>query len=171
MLGSGAEAEDAVQEACLWLSRAEPDGVAHLRGWLTTVVGRLCLDVLRSRRSRPEAPMGEHVLEPVEPPGRGTDPEHEALLADSVGSALLVVLETLTPAERIAFVLHDRSPSVRRDRPGAGADAGRGQAARQPGAPPGARVHGGRRERPGPSAGGRAGLPRRLAASRDGGLR
>jgi RNA polymerase sigma-70 factor (ECF subfamily) len=108
MLGSRAEAEDAVQEAWLRLSRAEPDGVANLRGWLTTVVARLCLDVLRSRRSRPEVPWAQqYVPEPVEPPERGTDPEHQALLADSVGSALLVVLETLGPAERIAFVLHD----------------------------------------------------------------
>jgi RNA polymerase sigma-70 factor, ECF subfamily len=107
MLGSRSEAEDAVQESWLRLSRSEPETVDNLRGWLTTVVARLCLDLLRARRARREELLGADVPEPREPPESGTDPEHEAVLADSVGAALLVVLETLTPAERVAFVLHD----------------------------------------------------------------
>lgn len=103
MLGSGSEAEDAVQEAWLRLSRAGGEGVQNLGGWLTTVVARVCLDMLRSRRSRREEPLD--VREP-EPDGEH-DPEREALLAESVGMALLVVLEQLAPAERVAFVLHD----------------------------------------------------------------
>src|SRR5262245_61365333 len=98
MLGSTAEAEDAVQEAWLRLSRVDAGAVANLGGWLTTVVARVCLDLLRTRR-------GEALPEPVVQVVEG--PEEEALLADSVGIALLVVLETLTPAERLAFVLHD----------------------------------------------------------------
>ena len=101
MLGSLDEADDAVQEAWLRLSRADTSRVDNLRGWLTTVVARVCLDMLRSRKSRREEPLGAELPEPV--PG----PEHEVMLADSVGLALLVVLETLTPAERVAFVLHD----------------------------------------------------------------
>jgi RNA polymerase sigma factor (sigma-70 family) len=107
MLGSLSEAEDAVQEAWLRLSRADTSGVENLGGWLTTVVGRVCLDMLRSRTSRGERPLGVHVPDPVVGRGDDTDPEHQALLADSVGLALLVVLETLAPAERLAFVLHD----------------------------------------------------------------
>lgn len=107
MLGSLAEADDAVQEAWLRLSRSDGDGVANLRGWLTTVVGRICLDMLRSRASRREQPMAPHLPEPIVGAGDTVDPEHEALLADSVGLALLVVLGTLAPAERLAFVLHD----------------------------------------------------------------
>jgi RNA polymerase sigma-70 factor (ECF subfamily) len=107
MLGSLSEAEDAVQEAWLRLSRADTSGVENLRGWLTTVVARVCLDMLRSRKSRREEPHGPSGPEPIANGGDGTDPEREALLADSVGLALLVVLETLTPAERVAFVLHD----------------------------------------------------------------
>ena len=107
MLGSLTEADDAVQEAWLRLSRAETSGVANLGGWLTTVVGRVCLDMLRSRRSRREHPLGAEFPEPVVSRAAGGDPEHEAVVADSVGLALLVVLETLTPAERLAFVLHD----------------------------------------------------------------
>jgi RNA polymerase sigma-70 factor (ECF subfamily) len=106
MLGSTSEADDAVQEAWLRLSRSETGEVRNLDGWLTTVVARICLDMLRSRTSRREDPLGEHVPEPVAGP-TGGDPEHEAVLADSVGLALLVVLETLAPAERLAFVLHD----------------------------------------------------------------
>ncbi|MFD3836891.1 sigma-70 family RNA polymerase sigma factor [Streptomyces sp. NPDC058642] len=103
MLGSRAEADDAVQEAWFRLSRSDTRQVENLGGWLTTVVGRVCLDMLRSRRARAEQP-----LEPDVPlPGVVPDPEQDALLADSVGVALLVVLETLTPAERLAFVLHD----------------------------------------------------------------
>ncbi|MFF4352209.1 sigma-70 family RNA polymerase sigma factor [Streptomyces sp. NPDC001530] len=110
MLGSLAEADDAVQEAWLKLSRADAGRVDNLGGWLTTVVGRVCLDMLRSRRTRGEEPLeepGVRMPEPVISPVSGIDPEQEALLADSVGLALLVVLETLTPAERLAFVLHD----------------------------------------------------------------
>jgi RNA polymerase sigma factor (sigma-70 family) len=107
MLGSVSEADDAVQEAWLRLSRTDPSGVENLGGWLTTVVARVCLDMLRSRRSRREEPLGPHLPEPIVSRADGVDPEHQALLADSVGLALLVVLETLTPAERLAFVLHD----------------------------------------------------------------
>jgi RNA polymerase sigma factor (sigma-70 family) len=111
MLGSLSEADDAVQEAWLRLSRSETSGIENLGGWLTTVVGRVCLDMLRSRTSRRVVPLGEplgtRVPEPLVSRAEGIDPEHEALLADSVGLALLVVLQTLSPAERLAFVLHD----------------------------------------------------------------
>jgi RNA polymerase sigma-70 factor, ECF subfamily len=107
MLGSLSEADDAVQEAWLRLSRSDSSGVENLGGWLTTIVARVCLDMLRSRKSQREEPWGEHVPEPVVSREAGADPEHEAVLADSVGLALLVVLETLAPAERLAFVLHD----------------------------------------------------------------
>ncbi len=107
MLGSVSEADDAVQEAWLRLSRSDTSDVENLGGWLTTVVGRVCLNMLRSRKSRREDPLEVHVPEPIVSREDGVDPEHEALLADSVGLALLVVLETLTPAERLAFVLHD----------------------------------------------------------------
>jgi RNA polymerase sigma factor (sigma-70 family) len=107
MLGSLGEAEDAVQEAWLRLSRSDTSGIENLGGWLTTVVGRVCLDMLRSRRSRREEPLGARFPDPIVGRQGGIDPEHEALLADSVGLALLVVLETLSPAERLAFVLHD----------------------------------------------------------------
>ena len=107
MLGSLAEADDAVQEAWLRLSRADASGVDNLGAWLTTIVARVCLNELRSRRTRREEPMGVHVPDPVISRADGTNPEEEALLADSVGLALHVVLETLTPAERLAFVLHD----------------------------------------------------------------
>jgi RNA polymerase sigma-70 factor, ECF subfamily len=107
MLGSLSEADDAVQEAWLRLSRSDTSEVENLGGWLTTVVARVSLNMLRSRRTRGEQPLGPHVPDPIVDPAGGTDPEHEALLADSVGLALLVVLETLTPAERLAFVLHD----------------------------------------------------------------
>jgi RNA polymerase sigma factor (sigma-70 family) len=107
MLGSVSEADDAVQDAWLRLSRSDTSGVENLGGWLTTVVARVCLDLLRSRKSRREEHLGQHVPEPLVGREDGLNPEHEALLADSVGPALLVVLETLAPAERIAFVLHD----------------------------------------------------------------
>jgi RNA polymerase sigma factor (sigma-70 family) len=107
MLGSLSEADDAVQEAWLRLSRSDPDGIQNLGGWLTTVVARVCLDFLRSRESRREDPLDLHRPALGETRQDGGDPEEEALLADSVGVALLVVLETLTPAERLAFVLHD----------------------------------------------------------------
>ncbi len=105
MLGSLSEADDAVQEAWLRLNRSDTTDVDNLVGWLTTVVGRVCLDMLRSRRSRREEPMSG--LEPQSQSSAGVDPEQEALLADSIGLAMLVVLETLAPAERLAFVLHD----------------------------------------------------------------
>jgi RNA polymerase sigma-70 factor (ECF subfamily) len=105
MLGSQSEAEDAVQEAWLRLSRSDGSGIANLRGWLTTVVSRVCLDMLRSRKSRREEPLEAHDPDKIE--GAGEDPEREMALADSMGVALLVVLETLSPAERVAFVLHD----------------------------------------------------------------
>jgi len=107
MLGSLSEADDAVQEAWLRLSRTDTSAVENLGGWLTTVVGRVSLNMLRSRNQRREEPIGVHLPEPIVDPADGTDPEHEAMLADSVGLALLVVLETLSPAERLAFVLHD----------------------------------------------------------------
>jgi RNA polymerase sigma-70 factor (ECF subfamily) len=107
MLGSLSEAEDAVQEAWLRLNRIDTAAVENLGGWLTTVVSRVCLDLLRSRKSRREEPIDAQVTEPSVVRGEGADPEGEAVLADSVGVALLVVLDTLTPAERLAFVLHD----------------------------------------------------------------
>ena len=107
MLGSVTEADDALQEAWLRLSRAATDDVDNMGGWLTTVVGRVCLDMLRSRRSRQEDYVGSWLPEPIVSLDDETDPEQEAILADSVGLALLVVLETLTPAERLAFLLHD----------------------------------------------------------------
>jgi RNA polymerase sigma factor (sigma-70 family) len=107
MLGSLTDADDAVQEAWLRVSRTDGGGVENLRGWLTTIVARVCLNTLKARNSRPEEPLGPHVPDPIVSPEDGVDPEHEALLADSVGLALLVVLDTLAPAERLAFVLHD----------------------------------------------------------------
>jgi RNA polymerase sigma factor (sigma-70 family) len=107
MLGSPSEADDAVQETWLRLSRSDPSGVENPGGWLTTAVARVCLDMLRSRRSRREDPLEAHAPEPILGREDGTDPEREALLGDSVGLALLVVLDTLAPAERVAFVLHD----------------------------------------------------------------
>jgi RNA polymerase sigma-70 factor, ECF subfamily len=107
MLGSISEADDALQEAWLKLSRSDASGVENLKGWLTTIVGRVCLDMLRSHASRREEPLGTHLPDPIVSRAEGIEPEHEALLADSVGLALLVVLETLAPAERLAFVLHD----------------------------------------------------------------
>jgi RNA polymerase sigma factor (sigma-70 family) len=107
MLGSVSEADDAVQEFWLRLSRSDVSRVENLQAWLTTGVARVCLDILRSRTSRPEEPLGPHIPDPIVSRDDGVDPEHEALLAESVGLALLVVLETLAPAERLAFVLHD----------------------------------------------------------------
>src|SRR3989454_11762737 len=107
MLGDLTEADDAVQESWLHLSRSDTSGVENLGGWLTTVVARVCLDMLRSRNSRREEPLDVHVPDPIISREDGIDPEYEALLADSVGLALLVVLDTLNPAERLAFVLHD----------------------------------------------------------------
>jgi RNA polymerase sigma factor (sigma-70 family) len=107
LLGSTSDAEDAVQETWLRLSRADTTGVDNLTGWLTTVVARVSLDMLRSRTSRREQPFGDSAPEPPASDADRGDPEHEAVLADSVGVALLMVLETLGPAERLAFVLHD----------------------------------------------------------------
>jgi RNA polymerase sigma factor (sigma-70 family) len=107
MLGSLSEADDAVQETWLRLNRTDADAVENLGGWLTTVVARVSLNMLRSRRSQREEPLDLRMPEPIVDRADGTDPEHEALVADSVGLALLVVLETLNPAERLAFVLHD----------------------------------------------------------------
>lgn len=107
MLGSLSEAEDAVQETWVRLDRRDPGGTDDLRGWLTVVVGRICLDMLRSRRSRRESYTGTWLPEPIVGGTVENGPEHETVLADSVGLALLVVLETLSPAERLAFVLHD----------------------------------------------------------------
>jgi RNA polymerase sigma factor (sigma-70 family) len=107
MLGSLSEADDAVQEAWLRLGRADANEIENLGGWLTTVVARVSLNMLRSRNVRGEEPLGVRMPDPIVDSAEGTDPEHEALLADSVGLALLVVLETLSPPERLAFVLHD----------------------------------------------------------------
>jgi len=107
MLGSLSEADDAVQDAWLRLSRADAGEVENMRAWLTTIVARVALNMLRARRARREQPLEAHLPDPILQPADSRDPEHEALLADSVGLALLVVLENLTPAERLAFVLHD----------------------------------------------------------------
>ncbi len=107
MLGSVSEADDAVQEAWLRLSRVKSEEIENLGGWLTTVVGRICLDMLRARKARGEDLFGPHVPDPIVSREDSIDPEQEALLTDSVGLALMVVLETLSPAERLAYVLHD----------------------------------------------------------------
>src|SRR6266545_1789484 len=107
MLGSLAEADDALQESWIRLSRSNASGVENLGGWLTTVVARVCLNMLQARRSRREERLDTHVPDPLVSEEDGIDPEDEALMADSVGLALLVVLEALAPAERLAFVLHD----------------------------------------------------------------
>ena len=107
MLGSLSEADDAVQESWLRLSRSDTSGIENLSGWLTTVIARVCLNMLRSRKSRREEPLGVHLPDPIVSRADLIDPEQAALLADSVGLALLVILETLAPDERLAFVLHD----------------------------------------------------------------
>jgi RNA polymerase sigma-70 factor (ECF subfamily) len=107
MLGSVTEADDAVQEAWIRLSRSDTSDVGNLRAWLTTVVGRVCLNLLRSRTTRRETPLEPHLPDPIVSPAGGPDPEQEALLGDSVGLAMLVVLDALGPAERVAFILHD----------------------------------------------------------------
>src|ERR1700733_7538469 len=108
LLGSVSEADDALQEAWLRLSRSDATAVENLGGWFTTIVARVSLNMLRARKAKRESPLEERLPDPIvsRRDSRGDDPEHEALIADSVGMALLVVLETLTPAERIAFVLH-----------------------------------------------------------------
>jgi RNA polymerase sigma-70 factor (ECF subfamily) len=107
MLGASGEADEAVQEAWLRLARSDSREIESLSSWLTTVVARICLDMLRARRARREEPLGPHVPDPIVSPIEGGDPAHEALVADSVGLAMLGVLETLSPEERVAFVLHD----------------------------------------------------------------
>src|ERR687895_1043711 len=107
MLGSTTEADDALQEAWIRLSRSNASEIDNLEAWLVTVVGRVALNMLRSRKTRREEPLDAHLPDPIIDRLDGIDPEHETLLADSVGLALLVVLETLTPAERLAFVMHD----------------------------------------------------------------
>ncbi|WP_026119436.1 sigma-70 family RNA polymerase sigma factor [Nocardiopsis ganjiahuensis] len=107
MLGSLSEADDAVQEAWIRYGRTDTEEIRNLSGWLTTVLSRICLNVLRSRENRREEPFGVHVPDPVVSPESGTDPEREALISDEVGLALMVVLDSLSPAERLAFVLHD----------------------------------------------------------------
>jgi RNA polymerase sigma-70 factor (ECF subfamily) len=107
MLGSVTEADDAIQESWLRLSRSDPSGIENLRGWLTTVIGRVCIGMLRSRAGRREDPLHTHVPDPIVRAVDSGDPEDEALVVDSVGLALLVVLDVLSPAERVAFVLHD----------------------------------------------------------------
>jgi RNA polymerase sigma-70 factor (ECF subfamily) len=107
MLGASGEADEAVQEAWLRLAGSDHDEIENLQSWLTTVVARISLDMLRARRARREEPLGPHVPDPIVSPVEGGDPEHEALVADSVGLAMLGVLETLSPEERVAFVLHD----------------------------------------------------------------
>jgi RNA polymerase sigma factor (sigma-70 family) len=107
MLGSLSDAEDAVQETWLRLSRSDTDSIENLQGWLTTVVGRICLDMLRSRNVRREQPFETYVPDPIVSRADGGDPEQDALLVDSVGLAMMVVLDALSPAERLAFVLHD----------------------------------------------------------------
>src|SRR5918998_2054107 len=107
MLGSTSEADDALQEAWIRLSRSNASQIENLQAWLLSVVGRVALNMLRSRKTRGEEPLEAHLPDPIVDRADGIDPEHEALLADSVGLALLVVLETLTPAERLAYVLHD----------------------------------------------------------------
>lgn len=107
LLGSPEEADDALQESWIRLSRSDPGKVDNLTGWLTTIVARVCLDMLRSSRARPEDPAGAQLPEPLTGSGEPSSPEQQALIADSIGPAMLVVLDTLSPPERVAFVLHD----------------------------------------------------------------
>lgn len=137
MLGSTADAEDAVQEAWFRLARQDADAIDNLPGWLTTVVGRVCLDLLRSRRTHPESALDERLPDFVVTEDEG-GPEDTALLADSVGLALLVVLDTLRPDERLAFVLHDMFAALHRDRSGHRQVTRCGEDAREPGPPQGA---------------------------------
>ena len=137
MLGSVTEADDAVQDAWIRLSRTDTSDVENLRAWLTTVVARVSLNMLRSRATRREASLETHLPDPIVSPEDGLDPEQEALLGDSVGLAMLVVLDSLTPAERVAFVLHDVfARAVRRDRADRRPHTDGGEAARQPCSPP-----------------------------------
>ena len=167
MLGSLSEADDAVQEAWLRLSRSDADEIENLGGWLTTVIARVCLDMLRSRQDPSRGAVRRPRARPDREPGRARPtPSSRRVLADSVGLALLVVLDTLAPAERLAFVLHDmfavpfeEIATDRRSHPE------RDPAARQPGPPPGAGRRAGARCRPGPPARGRRRVPRRRPAA------
>jgi RNA polymerase sigma factor (sigma-70 family) len=156
MLGSTSEAEDAVQEAWLRLRRSDGEAIGNLAGWLTTVVARVALDMLKARNRRREDYAGSRVPDPVVAAETGmADPEHEALIADSVGLALLVVLETLTPRERLAFVLHDMfAVSFAEVAAIIDGTPRRRPPARQPRAPPGPRRAHARRG-PAPAARGR----------------
>jgi len=136
MLGSASEADDAIQETWLRLGGSDASSIENLGGWLTTVVARVCLDMLRSRTSRREEALDTQVAEAGAKREGGGDPEQEALLADSVGLALLVVLDRLTPAERLAFVMHDMFAVPFEEIANRRALPGRGQAAGQPGTPP-----------------------------------
>ena len=162
MLGSLTEADDAVQEAWIRLSRTDTSDVENLRAWLTTVVARVCLNMLRSRRTRRESSLETHMPDPILSPQDGSDPEHEALLGDSVGLALYVVLDTLAPAERVAFVLHDVfARAVRRDRADRRSVAGGHTAAGEPCSSQGpGRTRA--RHRPRGSVGGGRRVPRRV---------
>ena len=168
MLGSMSDADDALQEAWIHVAGADAGGVANLDGWFTTIVARVCLDMLRSRKSRREEPTGEDAVFDAGAGGTEASPEQEAMLADSVGLALLVVLDRLAPAERVAFVLHDMFGmpfgEIRGDHRAFGR---RGEATGQPRAAPGARRRGGGRgyglgRAAGQAARGRRGVPRRV---------
>ena len=163
MLGSLSEADDAVQESWLRLSRSGASGVENLGGWLTTIVARVCLNMLRSRNSRREELLDARAPGFTYIDSAATDPEHEAVIADSVGLALLVVLETLSPAERTRLrpSRHVRRP-LRRDRAHRWTDPGGGTPAREPSAPAGARIHGGAKCGPRPPAQGRGRIHRSL---------
>lgn len=141
MLGSLAEAEDAVQDTWLRLSRSKADEVENLGGWLTMIIARVCLNMLRSRNTRREESFGESLPDPIISTDREFQPEAAALLADSVSIALLVVLDTLTPTEKLAFVLHDILVAIRGDRTHGRSNPYGGKAAREPGTTP----RGGRR--------------------------
>jgi RNA polymerase sigma factor (sigma-70 family) len=167
MLGSASEAEDAVQETWLRLERADVSEVQNLAAWLRTVVSRVCLDMLRSRAARREDLLGQQVPAASPAPSPDGEPEQEAILADSVGRALLVVLDTLGPAERIAFVLHDHvRGAVRRDRPGRGPHPGQHEEAGQPGAAAGPGHAHSQRRGTGPAPAGGRGLSRRVTGGR-----
>ena len=169
MLGSVSEADDAVQEAWLKLSRSDASGIENLGGWLTTVVARVCLDMLRSRTSRREESLGEGLSELVANSER-TDPEHEVLLADSVGLALLVVLDRLTPAERLAFVLHDMFAVSFEEIATIVPFSDRGKTAGQPRTPPSARRGDGCQSRSHPTTTNRRCFPHGLTRPRLRGL-
>ena len=161
MLGSLTEADDAVQEAWIRLSRTDTSDVENLRGWLTTVVGRVCLNMLRSRRTRREAPLETHVSDPLVSPEAGVDPEQEAILGDSLGLALLAVLDAPEPrrARRVRAARRVRR-TVRRDRPDRRPVVGRRATAREPG-PPARPGSAGARHGPRRPMGGRRRVPRR----------